>query len=81
MNASRRILSTLVLAPLAAAVLAACTGMYGQGAETKMMPASVQDGIGEFYWIDRELAYALSGALEREALLPVADAIYRQLVP
>lgn len=40
-----------------------------------------ENGIGVFYWIDRDFAYALSGGLEREALLPVADAIYRQLVP
>lgn len=40
-----------------------------------------EDGIGVFYWIDRDLAYALSGALERDALLPAAEAIYRQLVP
>lgn len=40
-----------------------------------------EDGIGVFYWVDRELAYALSGALEREALLPAAQTIYRQLTP
>ncbi len=45
MNTPRRILSALVFAPLAAAALAGCTGMHGQGAEMKMMPASVKDGI------------------------------------
>jgi anti-sigma factor RsiW len=38
-------------------------------------------GIGVFYWIDRGFAYALSGKAARDTLLPVADAVYRQLVP
>lgn len=45
MNTPRRIVSALVLAPLAAAVLAGCNGMHRQNAEMKMMPASVQDDI------------------------------------
>lgn len=40
-----------------------------------------ENGIGVFYWVDREFAYALSGELERHALLPAADTIYRQLAP
>jgi anti-sigma factor RsiW len=38
-----------------------------------------RDGFGSFYWIDRPLAYALSGRLSREELLGLADAVYAQL--
>jgi anti-sigma factor RsiW len=40
-----------------------------------------EDGVSVFYWIDGPLGYALSGDLPREALLPVASAVYRQLNP
>lgn len=32
-----------------------------------------------FYWVDRGFGYALTGALTREALLALAEAVYRQL--
>ena len=35
-------------------------------------------GISVFYWIDRDWGYALSGKLDRETLLALADAAYRQ---
>jgi anti-sigma factor RsiW len=38
-----------------------------------------RDGIGSFYWIDRPLAYALSGRLSREELMSLATAVYAQL--
>ncbi|MBS0355383.1 MAG: anti-sigma factor [Proteobacteria bacterium] len=38
-----------------------------------------QDGVSTFYWIDGRQAYALSGKLPRESLLPIANAVYRQL--
>jgi anti-sigma factor RsiW len=38
-----------------------------------------RDGFGSFYWIDRPLAYALSGRLSREELMAVANAVYAQL--
>ena len=40
-----------------------------------------EDGIGVFYWIDERFAYALSGELGRERLLPLANAVYQQLSP
>ncbi len=45
MNTPRRILSSLVLAPLLATLLAACSAMPGERADMGMMPARVQDGI------------------------------------
>ncbi|MFQ5955570.1 MAG: anti-sigma factor family protein [Kiloniellales bacterium] len=36
-------------------------------------------GVGAFYWIDRPLAYVLTGAIERGTLLDVAKAVYDQL--
>lgn len=38
-----------------------------------------QDGVATFYWIDGRQAYALSGKLTRDALLPIASTVYRQL--
>jgi anti-sigma factor RsiW len=38
-----------------------------------------RDGFSSFYWIDRPLAYALSGRLSREELLGLADTVYAQL--
>lgn len=41
-----------------------------------------QDGpTNVFYWVDREFGYALSGDLDRAALLRVSQAVYRQLGP
>lgn len=36
-------------------------------------------GVSVFYWVDGGLAYALSGRLGRQTLLPAADTVYRQL--
>ena len=38
-----------------------------------------KDGFGSFYWIDRPLAYALSGRLSRDELMNLANIVYAQL--
>jgi anti-sigma factor RsiW len=38
-----------------------------------------RDGFGAFYWIDRPLAYALTGRLSREELETLAIQVYGQL--
>lgn len=38
-----------------------------------------RDGFGAFYWIDRPLAYALTGRLSRDELMTLATAVYGQL--
>ena len=38
-----------------------------------------RDGFGSFYWIDRPLAYALSGRLSRDELMTLANTVYAQL--
>ncbi len=38
-----------------------------------------ENGVGVFYWIDDECAYALSGPLDRTQLLAVARVVYGQL--
>jgi anti-sigma factor RsiW len=38
-----------------------------------------KDGFGSFYWIDRPLAYALSGRLSRDELMNLANTVYGQL--
>ena len=35
--------------------------------------------FGAFYWIDRSLAYALAGRLDRNELMRLASSIYGQL--
>lgn len=42
---------------------------------------SQQDGKSAFYWVDRDLAYALIGDLERPVLDRAAHVVYRQLNP
>lgn len=38
-----------------------------------------EQGVSVFYWLDGRMGYALSGEVEREELLRVADVVYRQL--
>ncbi|CFW23291.1 transmembrane regulator [Bordetella pertussis] len=39
-----------------------------------------QDGpVRVFYWVEGKFGYALSGELERDALLKVAQEVYREL--
>jgi anti-sigma factor RsiW len=38
-----------------------------------------RDGFGAFYWIDRPLAYALTGRLSRDELMTLANLVYGQL--
>ena len=40
-----------------------------------------EHGVGVFYWLDRKLGYALSGAVERSELQRVAMSIHEQLNP
>ncbi len=40
-----------------------------------------ENNVGVFYWIDRNLGYALSGEIDKQELLRVATTVYRQLNP
>jgi len=42
---------------------------------------SRENGLHVFYWIDRDLGYALSGEIAKEEILRVARAVYEQLNP
>jgi anti-sigma factor RsiW len=42
---------------------------------------SQEDKVSVFYWIDGRYGYALSGEMGRDALLRVADVVYKQLNP
>jgi anti-sigma factor RsiW len=42
---------------------------------------SQEDKVAVFYWIDGKYGYALSGEVGREALLNVANVVYKQLNP
>ncbi|MBN8441674.1 MAG: anti-sigma factor [Thauera sp.] len=55
------------------------TSGQGEDTGTAFRYAEERD-IAVFYWVDEGFAYALAGKAARDALLPVADAVYRQLV-
>lgn len=38
-----------------------------------------EDGVEVFYWVDRDLGYALSGAIDQAEMGRLADAAYRQI--
>jgi anti-sigma factor RsiW len=40
-----------------------------------------EKNVRVFYWVDQKLGYALSGELEKNELLRVANAVYKQLNP
>ena len=40
-----------------------------------------ENNIGVFYWVDQKLGYALSGDIDKNELLRVANAVYRQINP
>lgn len=40
---------------------------------------AMEAGVEVFYWIDRDMGYALSGAIERDEMGRLADAAYRQI--
>lgn len=47
--------------------------------ETAFRFATEKNGLGVFYWIDRNLAYALSASLPKDELRKLARAVYDQL--
>ena len=51
---------------------------HGEPGETSFRYA-LENGVGVFYWIEDECAYALSGPLDRTQLLAVARVVYGQL--
>ena len=52
------------------------------GPEETAFRYAVEDGVGVFYWIDRDRGYAIASAdLNRDELLKVADLVYKQLEP
>lgn len=58
--------------------LPATPGQAGASGETAFRFA--QDGpVPGFYWVDQGFGYALSGPLSRDALMALAEAVYRQL--
>jgi anti-sigma factor RsiW len=40
---------------------------------------AIEDGVGVYYWIDDQCAYALSGKLDRAQLLSIGRLVYGQL--
>jgi len=40
---------------------------------------SQEGGVSVFYWIDGRYGYALSGEVPRDALLSIANTVYKEL--
>ena len=40
-----------------------------------------QGKVSVFYWLDRDMGYALSGEADKAELLRIAQAVYQQLNP
>jgi anti-sigma factor RsiW len=49
------------------------------GTEEVAFRYAIEDGVGVYYWIDDECAYALSGNLDRAQLLQIGRLAYGQL--
>jgi anti-sigma factor RsiW len=49
------------------------------GEQDTVFRHSVENGIEVFYWIDRDMGYALSGAIGHREMQALADAAYRQI--
>jgi anti-sigma factor RsiW len=52
----------------------------GAGAGETAFRYAIEDGVGVFYWVDDDCAYALTGKLDRSQLLAVARVVYGQIV-
>jgi anti-sigma factor RsiW len=50
----------------------------GRTADTTSFRFENQDGVSAFSWIDNGLSYVVTGRVDRERLLAVAEAAYRQ---
>jgi anti-sigma factor RsiW len=49
------------------------------GAAESAFRYAVEDGVGVYYWIDDQCAYALSGSLDRAQLMAIGRLVYGQL--
>lgn len=59
--------------------LGAVDGAKQRGMEETAFRYTTEANIATFYWVDQGFGYALSGRLPRQALLGLAEAVYRQL--
>lgn len=55
-----------------------CSAQKGEGRDTAFR-FSQEDRVAVFYWVDHHYGYALSGEIGRDALLAVANSVYKQL--
>ncbi len=53
----------------------------GRNSDESAFRFKEEDGVSVFYWRDGGFGYALSGAMPREALLPLCNEVYAQLNP
>lgn len=57
--------------------------LYLRGAKSETADTAfryaLENNVSVFYWVDRDLAYALSGEIDRSRLLTVAEAVYHKL--
>ncbi len=56
------------------------SGVEGDATDTAFRYTKERN-LDVFYWVDRKWGYALSGAVGRERMLELSNAIYKQLTP
>jgi anti-sigma factor RsiW len=59
--------------------IGAVEGAKQKGMEETAFRYAREGSIDTFYWVDQGFGYALSGKLPRQALLQMAEAVYKQL--
>lgn len=59
--------------------LGAMNGPNGSATQETAFRFAADGGVPSFYWTDQGFGYALSGPLERQALMQLAETVYRQL--
>lgn len=59
--------------------IGAVDGARQRGMEETAFRYASEGSIDTFYWVDQGFGYALSGKMQRQQLLALADAVYKQL--
>jgi anti-sigma factor RsiW len=54
-------------------------GRAGEAAQTTQFRLETSEPVPSFYWADQGFGYALSGQVDRQTLMALADAVYQQL--
>jgi anti-sigma factor RsiW len=51
----------------------------GEASQTTQFRLETSGPVPSFYWVDQGFGYALSGQVDRQTLMALADSVYQQL--